>query len=697
MIGFTDKTGSFFVYTMESGETKQVDRNPTSDPIDFSWSHDGRWLVYAKSNDDRSGSTALWVYNVDNGTKQRLTSGFFPDAAPVFDRKGEYVFFTSNRSFESPSYEDNGTTFIYAGTEVLMAMPLRTDVSLPFVPKSDEESVDSDEAKDEGKSKDKSGDEEKGKDADKKKDEKKEPDPFKIDFDGIEARCFALPVSNGNFGNVEVNDKGHLIYGRRAPRGGEGKNGIFVLDLSADKPEEKEVVSGGGGFGITPDGKKLLVSQGGRRAFIIDAAAGQKLSDAVPTAGMEVSIDPRAEWKQIFDDSWRVERDFFYDPNMHGVDWQGVHDHYSSMLADCTTRRDVSFLIREMISEINVGHAYYREGDVESADNRSVGLLGCRFILADGGWQISELYEGAAWDVDAKNPLRMAGVKSGQYLVAVNGIPVSTDESPYKPFLGKAGMTVTVTVSDDSKLDAEDKAVTVTLLRDDSELRFRNWIETNRKYVEEKSDGKIGYIYVTNTGIPGQNDLFRMFYGQIAKDALIVDERWNGGGQIPTRFIELLNRPMTNAWARRDGRDWIWPPDSHQGPKCMLANGMSGSGGDMFPALFKQSEIGPVIGTRTWGGLVGISGGPQNIDGSSVTAPTFAFYEKDGTWGIEGHGVDPNIEVIDDPAKMQNGGDPQLDVAIEEMLKAIKENGFSEPKRPAYPDRSKMGIKPEDK
>lgn len=228
-------------------------------------------------------------------------------------------------------------------------------------------------------------------------------------------------------------------------------------------------------------------------------------------------------------------------------------------------------------------------------------------------------------------------------------------------------------------------------------LRFRAWIEKNRRYVEEKSGGRIGYLYVPNTGVDGQNELFRQFYGQARLPALIIDERWNGGGQIPTRFIELLNRPVMNYWARRHGKDWAWPPDSHQGPKCMLINGLAGSGGDAFPAYFKKMGLGPLIGTRTWGGLVGISGNPGLIDGGTVSVPTFGYYDPDGTWGIEGHGVDPDIAVLDDPALMTAGGDPQLDRAIQEMLAAIEKQPYVPPKRPASPNRSGMGIKPEDK
>ncbi|MFN0137862.1 MAG: PDZ domain-containing protein, partial [Phycisphaerae bacterium] len=358
---------------------------------------------------------------------------------------------------------------------------------------------------------------------------------------------------------------------------------------------------------------------------------------------------------------------------------------------------------REMISELNVGHAYYMGGSSESEPSLSVGMLGCDFELVDGAYRIQKIYEGAAWDADARGPLSQPGVKAkvGDYLLAVNGVKLDPSRDPWSAFIGLAGKVVTITVSDKPARDDTARDVIVQLLGSEGDIRYRSWIERNRAYVAEKSGGKIGYIYVPDTGVNGQNNLFRQFFGQIDKQALIIDERWNGGGQIPTRFIELLNRPVTNYWARRDGKDWTWPPDSHQGPKCMLINGLAGSGGDMFPWLFRANKIGKLIGTRTWGGLVGISGNPGLIDGASVSAPTVGFYEKDGTWGVEGHGVDPDIEVIDDPAKMvsKDGAvaDPQLDAAIELMLKEIATNGYKPPKRPAYPDRRGMGIKAEDK
>ncbi|MFO0941097.1 MAG: S41 family peptidase [Pirellulales bacterium] len=699
-IYFYDKTGAMFLHSIERNETKNIDRDPTSQPVRVNWSHNSEWITYAKNDNVRTPNTAIWIFNVNNGTKLRLTSGFFNDQSPVFDRKGEHIFYSSNRAFNSPKYEDVGSTFIYSGTEVLMAMPLRGDIKPLLAVESDEEKGTSadDKKTDDKKSDEKNGDDKAG--------SSKSEEGVKaivIDSEGIEARAIRVPVAQGNFGRLAVNDKGQLIYGRVNARGedddedGPRAGSIKLFDFSAKDLKEVGVVDGQSQFGITYDGKKLLVVGGGNKCWVVDSAAGQKLESEVSFQGMNVQIDPAQEWKQVLRDAWRIERDYFYDPNMHGVNWSATYDHYAAMLEDCVSRRDVSFLIREMISELNVGHAYYNEGDVEQAPQASGAVLGARLELHDGAFRVAELYQGAAWDDDARNPLVMHRVKVGDYLLAINGLPVDSSVDPYASLQRLAGKVVSLTFSSDTKIDDSDKKFATKLMGSDSGLRFRQWIEANRKYVEAKSEGKIGYIYVVNTGVPGQNDLVRQLYGQFNKEALIIDDRWNGGGQIPTRFIELLNRPATNYWALRDGRDWVWPTDSHQGPKCMLTNGMAGSGGDMFPLLFRQSKLGKLIGTRTWGGLVGISGNPNMIDGSSVTAPTFAFYEHDGTWGVEGHGVDPDIMVMDDPAKLAKGVDPQLDAAIKLMLEELPTKGFKQPNRPAYPDRKGFGIKPEDK
>ncbi len=516
-----------------------------------------------------------------------------------------------------------------------------------------------------------------------------------INLEDFESRAIRLPVSTGNFYNLAVNDSNHLLYVRAG-------GGIKSFDMSSDDKSEKSVGSGGG-FAITADGKKILIPAGSG-ANIQNASAGAS-GKAVVTAGMTAHINPRDEWKGILRDAWRRHRDFFYVENLHGVDWDGVYARYENMLQSASSRSDLSFIIGEMIGELNIGHAYYYGGDIQSATSVNIGLLGVDFAVAsdDAGneaYQIARIIEGGPWDEQDRGPLSQPGVDAneGDFLLAVNGSPLTTDMSPYEPFQGLVSRVTSLTLSENAVLgDDDDREVLVEPIASESGLRYRAWVEGNRKYVEEKSDGKIAYIYVPNTGVNGQNELFRGFYGQLGKQAMLIDERWNGGGQIPNRFIELLNRPRSNYWARRDGKDWPWPPDSHQGPKAMLINGLAGSGGDMFPALFRQAGLGKIIGTRTWGGLVGISGVPGLVDGGYTAVPTFGFYETDGTWGIEGHGVDPDMEVIDDPALMVDGGDPQLDAAIEHLLQEIERIPYRPGVRPSDPDRSGLGVTEEDK
>ncbi|MEL7238739.1 MAG: S41 family peptidase, partial [Planctomycetota bacterium] len=523
-----------------------------------------------------------------------------------------------------------------------------------------------------------------------------------IDADGFEDRAMLLPIARGNFSGLVVNDKNQLLYARS----GNGLPSLKLFDMTEDKPSEGEVIGAVLQYDLSADGKKLMVVQagpGGVRYGVVNAAKGQSVGEPLPTDGMEKQIDPKAEWKQLVTDAWRRHRDYFYVENMHGVDWEGVLDQYLPMVDDAASREDVSYIIGEMIGELNVGHAYYFGGDVEGQPSENVGLLGNDFTFENGAYRISKIYGGGPFDADVRSPLAQPGlgVSEGDYLLAVNDELIADLPSPHMPFIGKVGQMVRLTVSDQPTLNPENenqRDVLVKPIGSDNSLRYRHWINSNRERVYEMSDGKIGYIYVPNTGVQGQNDLFRQFFGQMHMDALIIDERWNGGGQIPNRFIELLDRPRTNYWKRRHGRDWAWPPESHQGPKAMLINGLAGSGGDMFPWLFREHELGKLIGTRTWGGLVGISGVPPLIDGGYTAVPNFGFYETDGTWGIEGHGVDPDIEVLDDPAKMQDGADPQLETAVAHLLEEL-ENGksYEAPKSPKGPVRTGIGIAEEDK
>ncbi len=731
-IAYWDKAGCLRVHTLEPAKTVEVDTLPWGGQNRVSWASDSRWLAYTRAGDNRT--SAIWLYRVDTGEKHQVTAGRFDDRWPTFDRKGDFLFFSSVREISDPMYESiGGTSFVYVRADRLFAVPLRADVKNPLAPKSDEEEWDKkDEDKDDDKddsddgeaddesdaadkAKNASGDADAASEADSKPaaesqeaadgedaaddeqedgDKKEEPKPVEIELADFERRAFMLPLDRGDFWNLAVNDKGHLLFARGGPIGGEPS--IRIFDLEDEKREEKTVLGDAQSFVLNASGSKMLVAKGGQHA-IVDAAADQKMDKPIPRDGMKVSVDPRAEWTQMLREAWRIQRDFFYDPTMHGVNWKQVYEQYSAMLADCVSRDDLSYIIREMISELNVGHAYYWGGG-ENGPSESVGMLGCDFELAGGAYRIARIIEGAPWDADARNPLRAVGVdvKEGEYLLAVNGVALDTSKAPWAAFQGLADKTVTLTIGKNPARDDESRDVVVRLLSGDGDLRYRAWIEKNREHVAKRSNGRIGYIYVPDTGTNGQDNLFRQFYSQVDAAALIVDERWNGGGQIPTRFIELLDRPAVNYWARRDGNDWPWPPDAHFGPKCMLINGLAGSGGDAFPAYFRQAKLGKLIGTRTWGGLVGISGNPTLMDGALVTVPTFAYYELDGTWGIEGHGVDPDIPVLDDPAKMVGGADVQLDAAIDHLLDVLKTAEFHPPKRPTYPNRSGMGIPPED-
>jgi tricorn protease len=726
-LAYSDKTGTLWLVTLEDGARARVDRNPRSSPMRASFSHDGAWITYARGTEDRDTAN-IWLYEVATGTTTPVTAGMFDDSLPTFDRKGEYLVFASGRRFE-PKYSGLDTTWIYDETEHLYLVPLRKDVKLPWPAESDEEDAKSgkDEAKkDEAKPADANKDEAGSKPADPakepaepakesvegatdapkdeaKKDEakdgesrKKEPEPLKIDLDGFEARAIQLPPKAGVYTAIGFNDKGQLLYAR---------DGIKLLDLT-DKEKKEKNVGEGGRFEVTADGKRLLVGRGGGAAMV-DAAADGK-SRAVITGPMDARLDPRAEWRQIILDAHRIMRDWFYDPGLHQVDWDGQRDRALKLLESANSREDVNWIIIEMISELNVGHAYLQgQGDVENPSSSSAGMLGVDWEIGEGeggakAYRFATLIEGAPWDADARNPLREVGVKPGEFLLAVNGRAVDMSQDPWTAFEGLAGKTVTITVSEKPARDGTERDVVVRTLSSEQPLRYRAWIERNRQAVDRLSDGKVGYIYVPNTGVDGQNDLVRQFQGQRMKPALLIDDRWNGGGQIPNRFIEMMNRPATNAWARRDAGEQVWPPDTHNGPKAMLINGLAGSGGDMFPWLFRHHKLGPLIGTRTWGGLVGISGNPSFVDGGSISVPTFGFYELDSTWGVEGHGVDPDIEVIDDPGVMKGGlaaggRDPQLEKAVEILVQQVKEKPFKKPARPASPDRRGMGLPESDR
>ena len=494
-----------------------------------------------------------------------------------------------------------------------------------------------------------------------------------------------LPPKAGNYGELFA-VKGKVLY-RRAPRAGSGDDKSPIVYYDLDEREEKTIVDDADGFEPTADGKKLLVANE-KKFSVVEVKAAQKLDKPMRTAEMEMTVEPMAEWKQIFNEAYRLERDYFYDPGMHGVDWTATRDQYAKLIEQSVTRWDVNAVLGEFIGELNASHTYRGGGDQEQSPRRGAGMLGVDWEVANGAYRIKHIVRGAAWDVDARSPLAEPGlgVKEGDYVLAVNGVALDPSKDPWASFQGLEGQAVTLSINATPTAQGA-RQVVVTCLADEEDVRFREWIEQRRARVDEATKGRVGYVYVQSTGTGAQNEMVRQFMAQWRKDGLIIDERFNSGGQIPDRFVELLNRPMLSYWGVRYGESWQWPPVAHRGPKVMLINGWSGSGGDAFPFYFREAKVGPIVGTRTWGGLIGISGVPGLVDGGGLTVPTFRMFDVRGQWFAEGHGVEPDIAVDEDPSQLAKGVDPQLERAIQEVVSRLKD-ATPLPAHPAYERRT---------
>lgn len=686
-LAFVDQTMTIQLYDMESNTATKVDkdialfegglRNWSAD-----WSSDSRWLAYTKSMDNTN--SAIFIYNVEEKKTKQVTTGFYSDMRPTFDPKGDYLFLMTNRSFR-PVYSDFDNSWTYPNATQLAAITLRDDVASPLAEENDtvaikiEEEVAEAEKKEEG--------EDKATDPEKDKEEKK----IGIDFENFERRLVILPPKAGNMGRISATE-GKVVFIRYPNTGTEGeKSTLMYYDLK--EREEKTILKDINNYQMSADGKSLLVRQNSNLA-VVKVAPDQKMEKMLKLNEMEMTIDPRKEWVQIFNDAWRFQRDFFYDRNMHGVDWNALRQQYGDLVQYAVSRSDLNFILGELIGELNASHTYRGGGDEESAKEKAVGYLGVDWEKKNGHFAIKEIVRAAPWDHEVRSPLDEPGieVEKGDYILAVNGIALTDYSDPWAAFEGLAGQTVELTVNDKPSW-TEARTVVIKTLNDETRLRHLAWINQNRMRVDQASGGRIGYIYVPSTGIDGQNELVRQFYGQWDKDGLIIDERFNNGGQIPDRFIELLNRKPLAYWDVRDGKNWQWPPVAHFGSMAMLINGWAGSGGDAFPDYFKKAGLGPLIGGRTWGGLIGISGSPPLVDGGAVTVPTFRMYNPDGTWFKEGHGVEPDIVVKEDPTMLAKGIDPQLEKAIEEVMARIKAKGQIHPKVPEKENRSKV-IRP---
>jgi len=683
-IVFIDKAMRIHLHDLDQKKTTEIDRlfwayQRELAAFRVSWSSDSRWVAYAGEAENQY--SCIVVYDTAQNKRHQLTSGFYNDDMPVFDPAGKFLYYRSGRTFH-PVYSAIDSTWIYPNTQNLIAVPLRKNIPSPLAPRNDEETgvKPATELPKPATTEIKKDD----KTAVPAKHEPKKP--VLIDLEGFESRAIILPPRAGRYDDL-LAATNKLIY-RRLPRAGSADERSPLCFWDLDKREERIILDDCDDVWLAAASEKMLVRKRSDYS-IIDLKEGQRMDKKLATGTLEMTVNPREEWTQLFNDAWRIERDFFYDPNLHGVDWQKIRDRYKALLADAVTRWDVHYLIGDLIGELCSSHTYRSGGDLETGPARPVGYLGVDYSLENGAYRIKKIIEAAPWDSEARSPLRQPGlnVKEGDYLMAVNGVPLDTNAEPAAAFQGLADKTVILTINDKPTREGA-REILVQTLSSEYRLRHLAWIEENRRKVEQATGGKVGYIYVPDTGTGGQSELVRQFRAQIHKAGLIIDERFNSGGQIPDKFIELLNRPLRNYWAVRDGKDWVWPPIAHHGPKVMLINGWSGSGGDCFPYYFKQSNLGPLIGTRTWGGLIGMTGAPPLIDGGSVTVPTFGIYDLKGHWIIEDYGVDPDIEVIDDPSIMAKGGDPQLDRAIAEIQKLIKKNPPPQPSKPPYPTRA---------
>ena len=598
-------------------------------------------------------------------------------------------------------------------------------------PKKDQPKVDDkkDEPKKDQPKKDDKKDE---KPADPKKagDPKEEPKTeakptpkFSIDFDGIDQRIIALPLPSGNYGNLQAGAAGQVFVISRPEAGGGGRGpggpggGASLMRFDIDGRKSTTVQSGVGAYELTPDGRTMLYSQGGDwyigstggggGGTALAGLGGRGGSPAAPAAtgggggggqklnldAIEVRVDPRAEWKQILHEAWRINRDYFYDPTMHGADWNAVKKKYEPFLEHVNNGGDLYKVIRWMLSELAVGHSYTTPGE-RSTEKKTVsgGLLGADYGVKDGRYFFKKIYSGLNFTSDLRSPLTAPGVdvKEGEFLLAVRGVDLKAPTEVFSLFENTAGKSVELTVGPTAD-GKNSRTVTVEPLANELNLRNREWIEGNLRKVEKATNGRVGYVYVPDTAGQGVQYFKRYFYPQVDKDALIVDERFNSGGQIADYYIEALTRPFASYWAPRYGAEWRSPSAAVHGPKVMIADEGAGSGGDMLPYMFKKFKVGPVVGKRTWGGLVGISGYPVLMDGGTVTAPSFAIWTPEEGFVVENEGVAPDYDVDMWPKDVIAGKDPQLEKAIELALKALEGQPKKDIKRPAYPNRANPG------
>ena len=620
---FTTEKNQLLSVDIDTKELKTVFQGRWGGVRGFDFSRDGGWLAYGTSTE--SGASVIYLMNLATGESTPVTSSWYNSSSPLFSEDGKYLFFTSARELRA-IYSSVEWNAAYSLGSYLFALPLTKDAEDPTLIKGDEYTPAS-PAEEEEQSAPRKG---------RKGAAKEAPavEPVKIDFDGIVERAVALPVEGGYARPMAAWD-GALYY-----RSSEGIKKLSLGDMKTTDVTKYGVLA------ITPDHSRALVSDKGN--YYVVSTSGYRTDKPVPMSDIRLTVDYHKEWKQIYDETWRVYRDYFYVENMVGRDWDAIHDKYAALLPYVQYRHDLTYLIGEMISELNTGHCYVTTGEGPAAESLPVGLLGARIAKDETGYfRINKLYRGVTWGDERRSPLGEPGlgVNEGDYILAVNEIPASELGTIYEALVGRVGVTTALKVN---TVPSEEGARTIYVdpIGDETQLAYYDWVQNNIRKVEEASDGQIGYIHIPDMSVAGLDEFTRLFYSQLDKKALIIDDRMNGGGNVSPMILERLQREVYRMTMARNGgeRPGTVPDAAHYGPKVCLIDKYSSSDGDLFPYGFRQLGIGKLIGMRTWGGIVGISGSRPYLDGQDVRTPFFTSYSTDGDWIIENHGVDPDIE-----------------------------------------------------
>lgn len=680
---YTDNGRNLYIIDLETSQIKKIDSDDIYYPGAFrnqfgDWSSDSKWITYTRLME--TNFAMVYLYSVDQQKSFPVTDGLSDASDPVFDKNGKYLYFFASTDagpvvnwFDLSNQDMRMTSSIYLVT-------LNKDLVSPFAKESDEEKIKSEKA-----TPAKTVEKVKGKkEPVPSADEKVKKEIVRIDTDGLQDRILALPVKAGNYSNLSTGDSGEVFYIVR-PSVPSQASSLHKFNLKDRKDEEIMDLDA---YIISADRKKMIYFKNETIGITSTGKKPEPGKGILNIGAISLKIDPPAEWPQILDEAWRVNRDYFYDPNMHGADWNAIKTKYQKFLPDISCSSDLYRVIRWMLSELSVGHSYMSAGERMTEPKRiGVGLLGADFTVTSNRYRLEKIYGGLNWNPDLRSPLTEPGlnISKGDFILAVNGRDLTADKEIYSYFENTDGKIVEITIN--SKPDYEgSRIVKVVPIADEYSLRNRDWVEGNLKKVTEATAGKVAYVYVPNTSTAGHEYFKRYFFPQANRKAIIVDERFNGGGALADYYIDILQRPLQAYWNMRYGRDIKSPSASIQGPKVMIIDETAGSGGDMLPWMFRKFKVGTLVGKRTWGGLVGILGFPEFIDGGSVTAPNLAIWTKDG-FVVENTGVAPDIEVEQLPSEVINGKDPQLEKAIEVVLEQLSRNPPEEPVRPPYPVR----------